>query len=39
MIEGGTPLSGKVHISGAKNAVVAIIPAVLMVVENIHAKP
>ena len=31
MIEGGYPLCGKVHISGAKNAVVAIIPAVLMV--------
>ena len=31
MIEGGHPLNGKVHISGAKNAVVAIIPAVLMV--------
>jgi len=31
MIEGGYPLNGKVHISGAKNAVVAIIPAVLMV--------
>ena len=31
MIQGGHPLRGKVHISGAKNAVVAIIPAVLMV--------
>jgi len=31
MIEGGYPLHGKVHVSGAKNAVVAIIPAVLMV--------
>ena len=40
MIRGGNPLHGKVHISGAKNAAVAIIPAVLLVegkcrIENI----
>ena len=40
MIEGGNPLFGEVHISGAKNAAVAIIPAALMVrgvcrIENI----
>jgi len=42
MIEGGNPLNGRVHISGAKNAVVAIIPAVLLVngvcrIENVPA--
>ena len=31
VIKGGTPLKGEVTISGAKNAVVAIIPAALMV--------
>ena len=40
VIRGGKPLSGKVEISGAKNAAVAIIPAALMVdgvcrIENI----
>ena len=30
-IQGGTPLKGEVTISGAKNAVVAIIPAALLV--------
>ena len=30
VIEGGKPLNGKVHISGAKNAAVAILPAVLL---------
>ena len=40
VIEGGNPLFGEVHISGAKNAAVAIIPAALMVrgvcrIENI----
>ena len=30
-INGGQPLNGTVHISGAKNAVVAIIPAALLV--------
>ena len=40
IIEGGRPLYGEVHISGAKNAAVAIIPAALMVsgvcrIENI----
>ena len=40
MVEGGNPLFGEVHISGAKNAAVAIIPAALMVdgvcrIENI----
>ncbi len=40
VVKGGTPLSGSVSISGAKNAAVAIIPATLMVdgvcrVENI----
>ena len=30
VIEGGNPLKGKVHISGAKNAAVAILPAVLL---------
>ena len=40
LIKGGTPLRGEVEISGAKNAVVAIIPATLMVegvcrVENV----
>ncbi len=39
-MEGGNPLFGEVHISGAKNAAVAIIPAALMVdgvcrIENI----
>jgi len=39
-VEGGNPLFGEVHISGAKNAAVAIIPAALMVdgvcrIENI----
>ena len=31
LINGGKPLSGEVHISGAKNAAVAIIPAALLV--------
>jgi UDP-N-acetylglucosamine 1-carboxyvinyltransferase len=31
IIEGGKPLNGEVHISGAKNAAVAILPAVLLV--------
>ena len=31
IVEGGNPLFGEVHISGAKNAAVAIIPAALMV--------
>ena len=40
VINGGTPLSGEVTISGAKNAVVAIIPAVILsdgvcVLENV----
>jgi len=40
IVEGGHPLSGEVHISGAKNAAVAIIPAALLVdgvcrIENI----
>ena len=40
MIHGGTPLSGVVTISGAKNAAVAILPATLLVrgvcrVENV----
>ena len=40
IVEGGNPLFGEVHISGAKNAAVAIIPAALMVdgvcrIENI----
>lgn len=40
MINGGKPLKGKVHISGAKNAAVAILPAVLLadspcIVENL----
>ena len=40
VVEGGNPLFGEVHISGAKNAAVAIIPAALMVngvcrIENI----
>ena len=40
IVEGGRPLYGEVHISGAKNAAVAIIPAALMVggpcrIENI----
>ena len=40
IIEGGKPLSGEVHISGAKNAAVAILPAVLLadstcVIENL----
>ena len=40
IVEGGRPLFGEVHISGAKNAAVAIIPAALMVsgpcrIENI----
>ena len=40
IIEGGRPLNGEIHISGAKNAAVAIIPAALMVsgpcrIENI----
>ena len=40
IIEGGRPLHGEVHISGAKNAAVAIIPAALLVdgvcrIENI----
>ena len=40
IVEGGRPLFGEIHISGAKNAAVAIIPAALMVsgpcrVENI----
>ena len=30
VIKGGTPLRGEVNISGAKNAVVAIIPAVIL---------
>ena len=30
VIEGGKPLNGEVHISGAKNAAVAILPAVLL---------
>ena len=44
MIEGGRPLFGELHISGAKNAAVAIIPAALMVsgpcrIENIPQDP
>ena len=40
VINGGKPLNGKVHISGAKNAAVAILPAVLLanspcVIENL----
>lgn len=40
VIKGGTPLRGEVNISGAKNAVVAIIPAVILsdgvcVLENV----
>ncbi len=40
MIEGGKRLNGRVHVSGAKNAAIAIIPAVLLVegvcrIENI----
>lgn len=40
VINGGKPLKGKVHISGAKNAAVAILPAVLLadspcIVENL----
>jgi len=31
VVEGGRPLFGEIHISGAKNAAVAIIPAALMV--------
>ena len=42
IVEGGRPLFGEIHISGAKNAAVAIIPAALMVsgpcrIENIPA--
>lgn len=40
IVQGGTPLFGEVHISGAKNAAVAILPAALLVdgvcrIENI----
>ena len=40
IVQGGHPLFGEVHISGAKNAAVAIIPAALLVdgvcrIENI----
>ena len=40
VINGGKPLKGSVHISGAKNAAVAILPAVLLsdnpcVIENL----
>lgn len=40
VINGGKPLKGKVHISGAKNAAVAILPAVLLadspcIIENL----
>ncbi len=40
LIEGGKRLNGKIHVSGAKNAAIAIIPAVLLVegvcrIENI----
>ena len=40
VINGGKPLKGKVHISGAKNAAVAVLPAVLLadgpcVIENL----
>ncbi len=40
VIDGGKPLKGRVHISGAKNAAVAILPAVLLsddpcVIENL----
>ena len=40
VINGGKPLKGEVHISGAKNAAVAILPAVLLadsacVIENL----
>ena len=31
IVEGGRPLFGEIHISGAKNAAVAIIPAALLV--------
>ena len=34
IVQGGSPLFGEVHISGAKNAAVAILPAALLV----HAK-
>lgn len=40
IVQGGSPLFGEVHISGAKNAAVAILPAALLVdgvcrIENI----
>ena len=43
VINGGKPLKGNVHISGAKNAAVAILPAVLLadspcVIENLPEK-
>ena len=31
IVQGGSPLFGEVHISGAKNAAVAILPAALLV--------
>ena len=41
LIHGGHPLHGTIHISGAKNAAVAIIPAALLVdgvcrIENVQ---
>ena len=38
IIEGGTPLSGEVTISGAKNAAVAILPATLLVNGKCHIE-
>ena len=36
IIEGNKPLSGKIKIGGAKNSVVALIPAAIMANGNVH---
>ncbi len=36
IIEGNKPLSGKIKIGGAKNSVVALIPAAIMAKGNVH---
>ena len=36
IIEGNRPLSGKIKIGGAKNSVVALLPAAIMAQGNVH---
>ncbi|MDQ0297804.1 UDP-N-acetylglucosamine 1-carboxyvinyltransferase [Salibacterium salarium] len=38
MVEGGHPLNGKIHISGAKNSAVALIPAAILAESNVSIE-